>query len=401
MINFKNYLILMEGGAGGHMAHPFDLKGIGTGRQLVNLFEKSILHIKEKSAAVKLDGINVSVRLVNGPNGKEFALDRGSMKDIDLDGITIDRLEEKWPNKINIEPNTGEITDETHGMVKAGQILLGILNDAIPHIEPELKALRMWDPTPATKSRYINTEFIESGGTNVVQYGKNFIAFHGINKFKHETGTNPKTGRKINRRSGSELADTSGNPRYNVNAFERLVDKVHSISKSRDFDTHGVIPVRFTGEPDMAGVLNSMVTIVHADNNEDTRSLDLWLDQARSTIGKKVKLLDGNRIDAMQKKVYQYVIGDDNKSIGPLNEFFVDDNETMKYAVDSAIFWHATRIIGREILSKLETHLGDSIPIGEGIVIRGMKTSSRSKAVHPPFKIVGDFIIQGLQSSFK
>jgi len=400
MINFSNfYSLLNEGGAGGHMPHPFDLPGIQSGRDLSRLFENSITHIKEKSAATKVDGVNVSVRLVDGSNGKEFALDRGSMKDIDVEGITIGRLEEKWPNKIDV--SAGDVKEETHGMVKAGQILLGILNDAIPHIEPELKALKMWEVKPATESRYINTEFVEAGGSNIINYGKNFIAFHGINKFKHHTGKNPKTGRQINRRAGSEMTDSAGNPRYNINAFNRLVDKVHAVSKGRDFDTHGVIPVRFNKEPDLQAILNSKVTIAHSENNEDTRSLDLWLSAARNPLGKKVELLDGTKVFVMQKKIYQYVIGEDNKSIGPLDEFIKDSNVNNKLAIDAAIFWHATRVLGREILGSLETHHGESIPVGEGIVIRGMRPTPRATTVYPVFKIAGDFIIQGLQSQFK
>ena len=400
MINFSNfYSLLNEGGAGGHMPHPFDLPNINTGKDLTRVFENTITHIKDKSAATKIDGVNVSVRLVDGPNGKEFALDRGSMKDLDLEGITIDRLEEKWPNKIDVA--SGEVKEEKHGMVKAGQILLGILNDAIPHIEPELKALRMWNVVPATESRFINTEFVEAGGTNVINYGKNFIAFHGINKFKHVTGKNPKTGRQINRREGREMADSVGNPKYNINAFDRLVNKVHAVSKSKDFDTHCVIPVRFNAEPDLQGMLNSKVTICHSENNEDTRSLDLWLSQARNPLGKKVELLDGSKVLVMQKKIYQYVIGEDNRSVGPLDEFIKDTNVNNKLAIDAAIFWHATRVLGREILSSLETQHGDVIPVGEGIVIRGMRPTPRASTVYPVFKIAGDFIVGGLQSSFK
>ena len=411
MIKFGNYFkLLSEGGAAGHMPHPFDLDGVSRGRDLIRVFEDAVSHIAMKSAATKVDGTNNSLRVVDGPNGKEFALDRGSMQDVDLQGITIDRLEEKFPPKV-VVGDDGEVTNEPHGMIKSGQIILGIMNEALPYIEAELKSLKMFDPTPGEEARFLNTEFVESGGTNVVNYGKNFIAFHGINKFKHETGKNPKTGRAINRRSSSEVADRSGNVKYNVNAFERLVDKVHAISKKKDFDTHGVIPVRFNGQPNFNGALNTEVAIMRVPGETDSKTLDIWLSVAKNPGNAKVKTLDGKSIGAMEKKIYEFVIGADNRSIGPLTEpmtytvgdnekqwpGLVDDNVNIKTAVDSAVFWHAAKLLGVEVNNNLETLHNETIPVGEGIVIRGMKSGG---IVHPPFKITGEFIVSGLLSRF-
>jgi len=86
---------------------------------------------------------------------------------------------------------------------------------------------------------------------------------------------------------------------------------------------------------------------------------------------------------------------------GQFDEFIKDTNVNNKLAIDAAMFWHATRVLGREILSSLETQHGDVIPVGEGIVIRGMRPTPRASIVYPVFKIAGDFIVGGLQSSFK
>ena len=69
--------------------------------------------------------------MVETPNGHEFAVDRGSMKEIDISGITVDRFaEERFP--------------PGHGMRRFVAQLLTILNAAIGDVEPELKALGMW-----------------------------------------------------------------------------------------------------------------------------------------------------------------------------------------------------------------------------------------------------------------
>ena len=397
MINFGEYLkILKEGGGGGHMNHPFDLPGIDNGKQLYNIFERSVKHIKAKSAATKLDGVNVSVRLVKGPQGLEWAMDRGSMKLIDLDGITLNRLEERFPPQISENPTTGEVDEQVHGMVKAGQIVLTILNNSLKDTEKEIKKLKLDKILDGKSAFYLNAEFIESGGTNVVNYGKNFIAFHGVNKFKHVT-KNPATGNSVNRREGREVA-------FNQDAFESFVNKVQLHSRDQNFDTHGVIGVEFTREPAFQSVLDTRIEIDFSPSESETKTLDTWLFNAKNPHDTKIKM-HGKNVKAMEKKVYQFVIGNNNKTDTPLSEAFEPND--IKTAIDAAIFWHATRLLGKEVNESLATVHNETIPVGEGIVIRDLPSGKtnlvggkRVPITMPVFKITGDFIISGLQSTF-
>ena len=77
--------------------------------------------------------------------------------------------------------------------------------------------------------------------------------------------------------------------------------------------------------------------------------------------------------------------------------YYPDDNKTLKTAIDAAVFWHAARLLGKEINDNLETLHNETIPVGEGIVVRGMKSCG---VMHPPFKVTGEFIIGGLLSDF-
>ena len=79
-----------------------------------------------------------------------------------------------------------------------------------------------------------------------------------------------------------------------------------------------------------------------------------------------------------------------------MDQMFAPDQ--VQLAIDGAIFWHATRLMGREILSNLQSH-ETTIPIGEGVVIRGLRPYTMSGGI--PFKIVGDFIVGGLQSRYQ
>jgi len=110
---------LVEGGAAGHMDHPFDLPTVTNGKKLIQLFNKVIESIQHGNAVVKIDGINASAKIVHNSNGTiEFGFDRGSGRADDIAGVTIDRLEGRF--------------SPGHGMIDIGQKMLSIFNKTLP-----------------------------------------------------------------------------------------------------------------------------------------------------------------------------------------------------------------------------------------------------------------------------
>ena len=111
MLSFKQYSgLLEEGGAGGHMDHPFDLPNVKTGDDLIELFYNTTSYLKTTPAILKIDGINLSIRLVTAGNKLEFAIDRGTNMPLDLAGVTINKLPERFLRK---DPETNVITPES------------------------------------------------------------------------------------------------------------------------------------------------------------------------------------------------------------------------------------------------------------------------------------------------
>ena len=120
------------GGAAGHMNHPFDLGWVNSGNDLIDFFGRAKTFVEKKGAgAVKIDGVNVSFKVVGDEERKQFAVDRGSLKPIDIEGITMARVDDRFP--------------EGHGMRPAIRTLLTILNTALPSIKNELQELGMLD----------------------------------------------------------------------------------------------------------------------------------------------------------------------------------------------------------------------------------------------------------------
>ena len=217
------------GGAAGHMAHPFDLGWVNTGSDLLDFFERAKTYLEKQGAgSVKIDGVNVSFKVVGElDKQKQFAVDRGSLKPIDIEGITMSRVDDRFP--------------EGHGMRPAIKTLLSILNEALPSIRSELISLGMWDDP----SRFLNTEYVE-GTTNVTEYDENFLAIHGLNQFYHRVGKSGAS--KGNVRPGAERPDNSKAPSteipYDPGVMEKLVKKLNPIANERGFQVYGSVPPR-------------------------------------------------------------------------------------------------------------------------------------------------------------
>ena len=162
-----NEILLTEGGAAGHMAHPFNLSDVNDGKSLLDVFKKAADSLDKKPGAIKIDGVNASIRLVDLDGKKQFVMDRGSKMALDVKGITKDDLKNRFK--------------EGHGMIKIGGEVLDVFNEALPSIKNDLERLGAYD----NPNILFNMEYV-SGKTNVQDYGAKFIAIHGLNQIEGE-----------------------------------------------------------------------------------------------------------------------------------------------------------------------------------------------------------------------
>ena len=363
-------MFLKEGGAGGHMQHPFDLPDIKNGEDLRDFFEKAGEVVK-KSQAVKIDGVNVSFKLISDEKDrKEFAVDRGSTKPIDIEGISMDRVGERFP--------------EGHGMRPAIKTLLSIFNEALPKIEPELKKLGMWDnPTV-----FLNTEYV-SETTNVTEYDHSFLAIHGVNQFYEKT--NSRTGvERPGLERPAESKDPSVEVAYDPEVLQSLADKVQPFAEKYDFEVYTTIPTSFKKETEISfsDTLEAPFTVVFDEEDEITKPLGDWLEEVDNPRHIFIKRSDGKKIGALSKEVYTSILN------GTPITSFIDDESDVKPAIAGAVFYHATRMLGNDILKALTSPMGD-VTDHEGVVIRHKKFGQK------PVKITGDFILGGMGTGFR
>jgi len=344
--------LLKEGGAGGHMAHPFNIDWVKTGKDLVTVFQQSVNYLKKGPASVKIDGVNASIRLITLDGKKVFVMDRGSNKPLDVKGIT-----------------KAELTDRFgagHGMIKVGGKVLDIFNDSIPACTPALKKLGLWD----NPNILFNIEYV-AGSTNVLSYNKNFLAVHGLLEIEQVTPTKRATKEKS----------------ANKAAMQDLLNNLAVVANKNGYEVLGSIPTTLKGEPDLAGELSKKYTVSRTAAEKETKTLSQWLAKAQVP-DVTIKTVDGKTISALSKEVLIKI------SDGiPLSEFVANPKD-FQAAIDGYIIYLATMKLGDAVLEKLDSPLGP-VSDHEGIVIRDKSIYAK------PFKITGKFILGGLASSFR
>ena len=344
--------IIKEGGAGGHMAHPFNIDWVKTGKDLVTVFQQSVNYLKKGPASVKIDGVNASIRLITLDNKKVYVMDRGSNKPLDVKGIT-----------------KAELTDRFgagHGMITVGGKVLDIFNDSIPACTPALKKLGLWD----NPNILFNIEYV-AGSTNVLAYDKNFLAVHGLLEIEQVTPTKRATKEKL----------------YDEAAMQNLLNNLAPVANENGYEVLGSIPTTLESDPNLQSELNKKYTVVYSAADKETKTLSQWLAKAKVPTS-SIKTIDGKIISALSKEVLIKI------SDGiPLDEF-IENPKNNQDAVDGYIIYLATMKLGDAVLDKLSSPLGP-VSEHEGIVIRDKTIYSKH------FKITGKFILGGLASTFR
>ena len=352
ILEYLVYNLLNEGGAAGHMAHPFDIPTVKTGKDLLSVFQKTGEFLTKNPVPVKIDGVNASIRLAKVDGKTQFVMDRGSNKPLDVKGITTKDLTDRF--------------GEGHGMIRIGGKVLEIFNKALPSIKGELQKLGMLnDP-----NKMFNIEYVE-GKSNVQEYESNFLAIHNILELERVSPTKRVT------------KETS----YDRKTLGELIKKINPIAKKYDFEVMGEIPAKLKTKPNFSSALSKNYTVVLTKGKKETKSLNEWLNKAKNTKGLKLKLKDGKTVDALSKQVFVWIM--DGKPVDQL----VADMKDAQIAIDSFVIYNATMYLGDVILDSLTSPLGD-VKDQEGVVIR-------DKAVYDkPYKITGSFILRGLQTAF-
>jgi|10_taG_2_1085330.scaffolds.fasta_scaffold00316_9 hypothetical protein len=436
------------GGAGGHMRHPHDLNEVDSGKDIIALFRAIPDYLKSKefeggeTSSLKLDGSNNGLRLVYRNGRYQFAIDRGSKGDMDIQGVTADQLEDRFKSKIVVDPETGEETAKQHGMVASSNLLLNMMNSPLEQNRDEmfsaLKKLGFLVETEGRlipdSSKYISIEYVERnafdhptnpklGRANVIYYPFDFIAFHGVSEFFEmvlkRTGNVVRQGPKP---TGEDSGPGKPVP-YDREALNKLVELVTPYAPE-GFKVFGPVSLKVAaaageegGEGDIEGALDQLSQNIEkalstnisirtrADPNEPplTMTLEEWLKKAKNfNYQPNIKLTNGKKVSPFHKNIHKALIVDgvsvpelvDDPEIGQDHCDLSGNLYDCEKAIYGAIFMEAARILGNTVKESLMPSVEEFGPAvsHEGIVIDAGMPFGKKKTGHA-FKITGEFII--------
>ena len=155
--------LLKEGGAAGHMSHPFDDLDL-TFTDAKSMIDAA-LSGKVEFAQEKLDGQNLMVTYKDGK--VRAARNKGQLKNFAENSITADQLEQMMAGKGAVQTAFTEAMRD--------------MESAINKLDPKQK-----EEFFGNGKRFINFEVLFPGTTNVIPYGATQLRLHGFKEYDEE-----------------------------------------------------------------------------------------------------------------------------------------------------------------------------------------------------------------------
>lgn len=432
---------LLQEGPVGHMWHPFDLDYVKNGKDLLSVFENQVIdYLNQFNSSIKIDGINGPIRLITKEDGeKEFAIDRLSTAPLDVRGVTADRLKERFEKAVLQALDTDEeitiplhklvamgvkiddlkvgsiltITHRKknkkvaiksitsgHGFVNDGSVALNVLNTALRAAPQEmqriLEVLDMWNnPNICLNNDIVHESSKGSGQVNAVKYDEDFIAFHGLNEIFIPDGKKSRKTREIRLSDEQKRALTE---------LVNLINKHNPTGGFRALSPFDTVALKGEVDIDYSEALGEVVEIKMDDQNAVAKSIGDWLKDSKvlkPSYDEKYTFADGKKRSYFSKANYVALIPDQGEQqysvrqlLSPEAHPEITEDDYYKFA-SAAIFYHATRVLGRAVLKTLvnKSKVGnEALTSHEGVVMR----SSNIFGVDKPIKITGDFIRDGM-----
>lgn len=203
------FRMIMEGGAAGHMAHPYEDDALTFG-DVKEMIHRGLVGELDAEAPVteKLDGQNIAFTIIDGQI--RFARNTGQVKNRGKNALDVAGIRQKFAGR-NVEK---AFTNAAHD-----------LEDAMSSMPPEQR-----DALFGNGRKFMNVEIIFPDSKNVIPYDKAVLVFHGTIEYDEE-------GNEIGRSQEDAQAAHAALIKANANKQETFgIQGPHTISFS-DTDT--------------------------------------------------------------------------------------------------------------------------------------------------------------------
>jgi hypothetical protein len=341
------YTYLIEGGASGHMAHPYDyteftlrdLKGL-----IRNLFSGKIEDITEK-----IDGTNIQATM--NQQGQVVFIRNKTDLNSELGGMTIDDMAKKWEAKPSVAKT----------FLTAGHIITEVFEQIGP---------KFFNPSD-NKKLVLNCECVTEGKTNVLYYNSSQVDFHDIwvyeknEEGKWENTDVTKTGLDTIQKACEKVDNAQITPKLIIKvqqdseeilvSFIKKLDRIFKDANCKEQST--VDDWKFSRFLSYCKEHEEWTDWV-LKSEEGTRLLyRRWFYDDKSVNIKKICELypeDANNVRAVDKKEYKQWVA---SVMEPLDNFFIELGNSIIELCDGILNQDSKA----EIVKKLKTDLEDVV----------------------------------------
>ena len=341
------YTYLIEGGASGHMAHPYDyteftlrdLKGL-----IRNLFSGKIEDITEK-----IDGTNIQATM--NQQGQVVFIRNKTDLNSELGGMTIDDMARKWEAKPSVAKT----------FLTAGHIITEVFEQIGP---------KFFNPSD-NKKLVLNCECVTEGKTNVLYYNSSQVDFHDIwvyeknEEGKWENTDVTKTGLDTIQKACEKVDNAQITPKLIIKvqqdseeilvSFIKKLDRIFKDANCKEQST--VDDWKFSRFVSYCKEHQEWTDWV-LKSEEGTRLLyRRWFYDDKSVNIKKICELypeDANNVRSVDKKEYKKWVA---SVMEPLDNFFIELGNSIIELCDGILNQDSKA----EIVKKLKTDLEDVV----------------------------------------
>ena len=216
MKNLYKYLQnVLEGGASGHMAHPYDYTEF-TLRDLKGLI-RSLLEGRIEDVTEKVDGTNIQAT-VNKDGEVVFIRNKGNLNS-EKGGMSIRDMADKWADKPSVAKT----------FLQAGEIITQVFSN-IPN--------KFFNPDPETRV-IVNCECVVAGKTNIMPYASDAVDFHDLwiykfNGTEWEQDEVTKKGLEVVEKACEKIDNAQVTPQIIIKTIESSKQKIVDYIKQLD-----------------------------------------------------------------------------------------------------------------------------------------------------------------------
>lgn len=253
----KNESYIMEGGAAGHLAHPYEDTELTFGefKQMIN---KGLMGSLDNEAPTteKLDGQNIAFTVRDGV--VKFARNKGHVKNRGQTALTAQELADKFGGRGGLETSFTATAEDIQAAL-----------ERMPQSEI--------DKIFGDGRRFMNTEIIFSDTENVIPYDKNVLVFHGTIEYDDD---------------GNEVSRSIDHGQELANSITKL-----GASQQKTFELNSPVPIAFSDEED-----RKYETLSHRLEGDVSKLQEKYDLSDDSTLGDYMLLKFREEVDAVSER---------------------------------------------------------------------------------------------------